>query len=497
VTTGQQVASLSEAFSVDAIIVKTTPCFFSQEQAGGNKDGSGMDRGDLVEEGSGEGAGAGLSHGQLRSVARVRSFIGCTAIPVTSNLLNREPAKVLFLGYGMGWQSVETRVGNTACESSDWKSATSMQGFISGAMSGCAMLVLTAGIQTSSTSSGHSFDAAVLSSSQRQNAHGILSGSLTIIGFAYGFTDHTVKAGMTNTGFQSTRWQSSTAMQCRASRLSFQTSGVRVTVLESTVTFSESFTIDTCSINTTTSKNMPGGSTRIALVLTMQGTSFGFTPRSLHARTGRTGCEVTVWERDTSIVCLKWRVNGFVGTSPVIVTAGVLPASLSEAFSIDLGVISALRNSNLAVLATAIHDSYDTFGFFLPRVESASRDVTLAVRIGRTHCQGTEWTSQTSIICRIVLAQFASHHVSLTMGKGVSSVSAMHSFDVASFRVAGRSNRAAQSYVGWVLQYTLASLVSDLSEAVRIAGSAYSCSRWLSSTSLVCRSAVGAGQSHT
>ena len=61
-----------------------------------------------------------------------------------------------------------------------------------------------------------------------------------------------------------------------------------------------------------------------------------------------------------------------------------------------------------------------------------------------------EWTSQTSIICRIVLAQFASHHVSLEIGKGVSSVSAMHSFDVASFRVAGSSNRAAQSYVGWV-----------------------------------------------
>lgn len=216
VTTGQQVASLSEAFSLDAIIVKINPCFFNQEQAAGNKDVSGMDGGDLVGEGSGEGASAGLSHGQLRSVARVRSFIGCTAIAVTSNLPNREPAKVSFLGYGMGWQSVETRVGSTACESSDWKSATSMQGFISGAMRGCAMLVLTAGIQTSSTSSGHSFDAAVLSSSRRQNAHGILSGSLIIIGFGYGFTDHTVKAGMTNT-----RHGGSCQLQCSVKLLGF------------------------------------------------------------------------------------------------------------------------------------------------------------------------------------------------------------------------------------------------------------------------------------
>ena len=71
---------------------------------------------------------------------------------------------------------------------------------------------------------------------------------------------------------------------------------------------------------------------------------------------------------------------------------GRLQSSLPSifSFSIDLGVISALQNSKLSVLAKAIHDSYDTFGFFLLRVESASCDVTLVARIGRTPCQGTQ-----------------------------------------------------------------------------------------------------------
>ena len=482
VTAGMKISSASEVWSTDSMVVDVGAFFCSgTEEGGGASD-----------------IGAGLSHGQLRSV---RGAIDLQEL--TSNLPSWNAGSMVAIStYGAVVQSVSARNGNTACEQSLWMSFTSLQCQPSKRTTGSMVLAITAGMQSGSTSAGYSWDVAFTSALASRNSIGVLSSSIFLLAAGFSPTYQTFRGIVGLTACHSTKWRSASSILCHAIHVSGGSRIVGITVFERGNTLTESFTIDKSAVGAAPQENLPGGSKLRALIVTMQGSSFGISDNSLIARTSQTGCEATVWKRDTSLLCLKWRMDKVGATAPIIVTAGWRTASLTEAFSTDLRVVSVLQYTNAPSHAATGHS---LFHMLLERMESSSRDVSLASRAGLTNCEITTWTSQTSVACRSVSAWSATRPISLTSGRGVSSLTQMHSFDKSHISSVSRTNiydfeysislDHAYMFDHAVFQGNLA-LWTDLSRSVRIARTACEVSYWLSSTSVVSRVAAGSGRSH-
>jgi hypothetical protein len=482
-TAGMKISSVSEVWSIDSMVVDVGAFLCS-----GTKEGAGAS--DI---------GAGLSHGQLRSV---RGAIDVQEL--TSNLPSWNAGSMVAIAtYGAVVQSVSARNGNTACEKSLWMSFTSLQCQSSKRTTGSMVLAITAGMQSGSTSAGYSWDVAFISALASRNSIGVLSSSVFLLAAGFSPSFQTFRGIVGLTACHSTKWQSASSILCHSIRVSGGSRIVGITVFECVNTLTESFTIDKSAVGAALQENLPGGSKLRALIVTMKGSSFGLSDNSLIARTSQTGCEATVWKLDTSVIGLKWRMDKVGATAPIIVTAGLRSESLTEAFSTDLRVVSALLCTNAPSHASTGHS---LFHMLLERMESSSRDVSLASRAGLTNCEITTWTSQTSIACRSFSAWSATRQISLTSGRGVSSLTQMHSFDKPHLSSAvSRTNvydfeysidlDHAYMFDHAVFQGNVA-VWTDLSPSVRIAMTACEVSYWLSSTSVVSRVAAGSGRSH-
>ena len=474
VTAGTRVSSASEVWSSDSIVVDAGAFFSSR----------------ITDGGEGADKGAELYHGQLRSAHDAVDLQDLTSNSRSSNTDSMIATAV----YGAALQTSRARVGKTECEQSVWMSFTSLQCRPSKGTSGTLALSVTAGLQSGTYSGGYSWDLAFTSVIASHNSVGRSSSRILLLGAGFSHSDQTSRGLIGSTTCHSTQWLTSTSILCHIIRTSGASRFVGLTVLERVSTLSESFTVDTPIVSAAARENFPGGSKLRALVVTLRGRSLGIRDNSLIARTGQTGCEITVWERDTSLVCLKWRIDGFGSTTPIIVTAGRSSASLTEAFSSDLRGGSALRYGNAPSHAAAGYSLSPLFHLLLERMEASSRDVSLASRAGLTNCEFTTWRSQTAIACRSVSAFSASRQIILTSGRGVSSLTQMLSMDKPRISACSSTNLAVNVPKELVFQDNVV-LQTDFSQSARVAKSACEASYWLSSTSVVSRSAVGAGRS--
>jgi len=123
-----------------------------------------------------------------------------------------------------------------------------------------------------------------------------------------------------------------------------------------------------------------------SLLVTVHGAGLLSLAYTLMARVGFTGCELTEWNSETSLIAIVG--HSVRSTRGVSLTVGHNVASISHMMSFDAGSISGIYITNRAGTGSAfviIHgaglglDSY-----------------TALIRAGQTACEGTEWESETS-----------------------------------------------------------------------------------------------------
>jgi len=125
--------------------------------------------------------------------------------------------------------------------------------------------------------------------------------------------------------------------------------------------------------------------------MTVHGASIGKTAYTGRGREGHTGCEATEWVSDTSVRCKLGQ--GVQGSRRAVVTAGEGSGSLTGAWSTDVPGLSVMQGSNRAGTGSA---SLTVYGSGL-----GLNMLTVKVHEGHTGCEGTEWSSGTSVRCMV------------------------------------------------------------------------------------------------
>ena len=177
---------------------------------------------------------------------------------------------------------------------------------------------------------GWSVDVAGLSMTRRGNRGGTGSASVTVHGSSMGLVTHTGMARHGQTGCEATEWESETSVRCMVGHGLRGTRRVILSVSRSLHSSSLVWSFDVGGLSLVRRSNRQGSG---AASMTVHGRSMGLSSFSMQSRFGKTGCEATEWESETSIRCMVG--HGARGTRRVVMTSGEAGGSISEAWSID------------------------------------------------------------------------------------------------------------------------------------------------------------------
>lgn len=244
-------------------------------------------------------------------------------------------------------------------------------------------------------------------------------------------------------------------------------------------TISEAWSLDYVGLSVTRIGNRAG--TGSAFV-TVHGTGLGLVSTTVRAREGRTECESSMWESETSVAC---RVEqGVRGTRRVTMTAGMRGGSVTQGFSVDTIHLSVVRRSNRAGTGSG---SVTVHGLGMGVMRYSSRG-----RQGHTQCEATDWESETSVRCRLGHGAGLSRRLMITVGERSGSLSQMWSTDVTGLSIVRRSNRAG---TGASLVTLHGTSLGSAHYTAKARGGHTGCegTDWESETSVRCRAGHGLG----
>jgi len=184
-------------------------------------------------------------------------------------------------------------------------------------------------------------------------------------------------------------WLSDVAMKCKTTTASIaRTKSAEVTVGSRRGMITKTASYDVAIVSSLLQPNQPAtGSARV----TVYGLGLATVDMSTVDRLGATGCEGTEWSSNTAIMCLAASISIRANTNRDIRTVGEQSSSMLEAYSADVGSLSAVSRSNVAAAGLA---SVTMHGAGLGQVA-----LTAMGRRGQTGCEGTEWKSDTSVRC--------------------------------------------------------------------------------------------------
>ena len=246
-------------------------------------------------------------------------------------------------------------------------------------------------------------------------------------------------------------------------------------------TATEVFSYDSASLYGRGLSNAPTiGSRSISILLL--GSSFGQSEATVNARIGFTASEATVWISDTSAVCKAGQGSG--STIRLAVTVGMRPGTHTQAWSYDSPSISSLGRPNIPSTGSV---ALTIFGGAF-----AHADISPWARVGFTSCEGTSWTSETSVKCLVASGVFATLRVLVTASVKAGTTTELMSYDTPRVSHVVNSNCPV---LGGCNILILGSGFghSDMSAAARIGRTACITTPWLSSSSLSCRVPYGSG----
>ena len=401
------------------------------------------------------------------------------------------------LNFGRVEYSPTARFGGSACETTEWKSDSSLKVLVmTGASYGfpvvatLAMLPDASQERLTTVSASFSFDFNVLIAASPANALTLGASSLTVIGTNFAKFDGTSSAYI-NTECEATTWESDTTIRCKVasgqgrSLLNLVTVGYQIGYQNKSVsnTLTEAVSYDgpvvSSIVNVTNRPTHMAAAVPQAFLATIAGALFSRFDTTVSVRSGRTASEATIWSSDTMISAFASR--GHHGTHRVFVTASNVVATLSEAFSHDLGLQSAVQTRNGASTGSTL---VTISGYLM-----ASYALSQRARLGQSACEQTEWISELEVHCRRPGGYGVSKFTQVTAAERLSdqgTLSHVVTFDL----LQTSSLLVVNSHTSVLTALTLfgSNFASSASftVAVRLGATSAESTVWTSDTSLIC-----------
>ena len=317
-----------------------------------------------------------------------------------------------------GRHSPRGRYEHTACEATEWESETSVRCLVSQGGRGTRRVAMTAGERGGSTTQSWSADMGTMSVMGRENGAGAGSASVTVHGAGMGLVAYTGRAREGQTGCEATEWESETSVRCLVSQGGRGTRRGAMTAGERGGSMTQAWSADMglfSWLGFLANRKSSDFSSVSVLV-----TAFVLVERSLHVDLGHTGCERTVWQSQTSVLCSAAQSCGRTGL--IVMTAVACVDTRSHALSVDAGFFSNFSRTNLpGTGSTLIALNGEGLGGML----------TFASRFGHSGSESTDWVSDTSLSCGVVHANEGSSRLVLTSGTSFCSFTDAMSMDSA------------------------------------------------------------------
>jgi hypothetical protein len=215
-------------------------------------------------------------------------------------------------------------------------------------------------------------------------------------------------------------------------------------------------------------------------LITVHGRGIGTHAHSAGGRIGHTGCELTLWDSDTSVRCHVGQ--GATGTRRAVATVGERKGSMSHGWSVDAARLSALRRANHRGTGSA---SVTLHGMGLGLAGGTAKS-----RVGNSMCEATGWESETSLRC-LAGGVGGTKRAVLSVGQRTGSVSRAWSVDAAAVSVIRGGNKAGTGSA-WVTVHGAGLGLESSTGKVRMGHTGCQASVWQSDTALTCRMAHGA-----
>ncbi|KAJ1475837.1 hypothetical protein T484DRAFT_1827001 [Baffinella frigidus] len=374
------------------------------------------------------------------------------------------------------------RVGSTACEASEWESDSSMRCLSSGGVFGTLRVAVTAGVGVGSVTEGLSYDVPMLEGgSKKGNMPSTGSVSMTVVGSGMGHSDYTGASRVGATACEASGWESDSSMCCLSSGGVFGTLSVAVTAGNRAGSVTEGLSYESVTVNSVEGVNL---ATDMSSNVTLMGSGLGEADYSAAGRVGATSCEGSTWVSDT---CVRCQSSTGVGRSQrVSVTAGLHVGSAIEVHSYEgAGLVNNGTN-----FATATGGEVALMGSGL-----GVADYSAEGRVGATACEGSNWASDSSLVCMAASGIGQTLSSTVTVGVQVGSLikaGSYTSYDAPTLFSAITANLPLAVVASVTLSGSGLGL-ADYSPASRVGGTAGEASVWHSDTTLSCKAAPGVG----
>jgi hypothetical protein len=347
------------------------------------------------------------------------------------------------------------------------------------------------------------------------NSWAIGGHDMTIQGSAFGSKyDMSLAAGITQTHMQQSKWISITSLHCKIPAGAFLSRGVSITAAEIHSSVSNVLSYDSVGLmsllkplnsptfNPSDTQIMPTYELPGKMSVGLLGSQLGLQRQSLQSRVGSTGSEFSYWTSETSLQC---KVPDSIGlTLRVIITAARRAhGSLTETKSYDSPLTSSLYLTNGPRGGTRTTIIYGQM--FAPK------DYTLKASLGGCSppfcrhracptaimaCRTTPWISDTVAGCLPSFGVIDAATLTLTAALQDSSLTESFTYDLWPIAFPSRpsNGRPYSQYDSQIFLMGRNMGERPLSQAGRIGGTHCEWTRWVSSSTLNCKSASGTGK---
>ena len=233
------------------------------------------------------------------------------------------------------------RLSRSSCERSVWDSDTSVRVRTGDSVQGSRRVVLTSGRVVGSMSRGVSAEKGRMSLVTACNAGSTGSASMTVHGAGLGRGSFTSAFRFGKTSCRVTGWISDSVVVCNSPAASLASRRVSVSVGVNVVTTTRGFSVEIAYLSIAVQHNTAASG---SFSLTLLGAGFSFIAQSCLSRLGRSSASRSWWASDTALSVKE--TQGLLGSKVVLVTSGILVASLTNGFTFNMLSASGISGSN-------------------------------------------------------------------------------------------------------------------------------------------------------
>jgi hypothetical protein len=376
-------------------------------------------------------------------------------------------------------------IGASNCVSMLWISTTSAHCTTAAGIGKVLTKALTIEGIVGSSTEVFTYDSAVITD-MTSNSPTSGGTSVSIFGFNFGSEDASQVASVIDSRgekvCQTTSWATTSAVVCLSKAGTGPALSEAVTVAEIVGCRTMGFTYDS-PVLTHTSPNAPvsGGAD-----ITVLGTNFGVDstvdiPRRM--RIGSTECDSRLWQSDSSIIC--YTSEGYGMSATQMLTINALVGTTIAAFTFDSPIITHVTRPN-APTSTGATITIMGHNF-------VTTDTSATVRIGKTICLTSSWSSNSMMTCLSPAGTGADYKVSVTVNDLIGSQMQVFSYGAPVVTLVASQNAATSG--GTMITISGKNFgYRDVSATASIGTTRCKSTKWVSTTTLTCLASSGMGQ---